>query len=294
MKEAKKNTISNSKLTITINDIGAEICSIKDINNTEYMWQGDPEIWGSTAPVLFPIIGALKNGKTTIEEKSYPIPKHGMVRHNENLIIDKHANNAISYSLVYNNDTLELYPYKFKFTVSYTLVDSAVQVTHTVENLDDKTLYFSTGGHPAFKCPIHDDEHYEDYEIEFEQKESENTFLLSENGLLNGEEEALLKQEKSLPLTHELFENDALILKTLKSEEVYLSHKTKGRCITIKFKDYNYLGIWAKPEGDFVCIEPWLGVTDSENTKGDFIKKEGIIPLQKGKTFKATYSIEIH
>jgi galactose mutarotase-like enzyme len=61
----------------------------------------------------------------------------------------------------------------------------------------------------------------------------------------------------------------------------------------VTYKDYNYLGLWAKPKANFVCIEPWLGLADVLETDQDLKTKEGIINLDPNKTFSAQYTIEI-
>jgi galactose mutarotase-like enzyme len=156
-------------------------------------------------------------------------------------------------------------------------------------------MYFSVGGHPAFKCPVFENEDYEDYFLEFECSETSKTHLINmENGLISSLSIPLFNKSNNIPLTHDLFNDDALIFKDLKSKKVILKSKLYGNILSVSYYDFPFLGIWAKPNGNYVCIEPWLGIADNENTNQDLKTKEGILKLKAGNTFKASYTIEIH
>lgn len=295
MTNSKFLTIKNNQLEVQITKIGAELCSIKKLaTDTEYMWDADQTIWGSHAPVLFPIIGRLKNGVYTFEKNEYSVPKHGFIRNNKELVIKNQSNKSITFQYSYNKETLKNYPFEFEFNITFSLENDTIHIKHEIINHGNTDMYFSLGGHPTFKCPLHKNENYNNYYLEFEHKETSKTHLLNNNGLLKGDTKPLLNNTNILSLEHSLFNNDALILKDLKSKTVNLAHKTMGNILSVEFNDFNYLGIWAKPNGNFVCIEPWLGVTDNENTDGDFKTKEGIIKLASEKVFSAHYNITIH
>nr|WP_199099769.1 aldose 1-epimerase family protein [Gaetbulibacter sp. 4G1] len=290
------HTLQNNKLKIAVKNIGAELCEISSIkNNTQFMWDANPNVWNSYAPNLFPIIGALKNDAYFFENKEYSLPKHGFIRHNKNIKLHEQTENSLTFVLFYNETSLNRYPFKFEFYITYLLDDNNLKVLHSIKNCDDKTMYFSVGGHPAFKCPVFENENYNDYSLEFEHIENAKTHLINmKNGLISSKAEPILKNSDSIKLTHGLFNRDALIFKDLKSKKVTLKSKLNGSILTVSYHDFSYLGIWAKPDGDYVCIEPWLGIADSENTNQDFKTKEGILSLHDGKTFEAGYTIEIH
>ncbi|MCF8716298.1 aldose 1-epimerase family protein [Joostella atrarenae] len=294
MKNSEKISIKNTLLQIDITKVGAELCSIKNNDNQEYIWQADPKIWGSHAPVLFPIIGGLKNNLFYYQGEEYTVPKHGFIRHNEALKITNHQEHSITFQYKYDSETLKTYPFKFEFNITFSLNDKVLTVSHEVINHDSEKMLFSLGGHPAFKCPLKDNQNYDDYSLVFEEKETSNRHLINDKGLQNGRTLPFLENTDTLQLKHELFNEDALIFKDLKSKRISLTHKTNGKVVTVSYPDFDYVGIWAKPDGDFVCIEPWLGITDHEDTNGDFDKKEGIISLAGKNTFKAEYTIEIH
>ncbi len=290
------HTIQNAKLKIAVKNIGAELCEISSIkNNTQFMWDANPNVWSSFAPNLFPIIGALKDNTYVFENKKYSLPKHGFIRHNRNIKLHQQTKDRLAFALFYDERSLKDYPFKFEFYITYLLIDNTIKVVHHIKNCDDKTMYFSVGGHPAFKCPVFENENYNDYSLEFEQIENAKTHLINmNNGLISLKTEPVLKNSNTIRLSHQLFNKDALVFKDLKSKKVTLKSESNGNILSVSYCDFHYLGIWAKPEGDYVCIEPWLGIADSENTNQDFKAKEGILSLQAGKTFEASYTIEIH
>jgi galactose mutarotase-like enzyme len=293
MDKSEEFTINNEHLSV-VQKTGAEISSIKNTDSKEYIWQAKPEVWSSHAPVLFPIIGALKDGTFTYKGSIYSVPKHGIIRNNKNLKVLKHTKNTLELQYSYSQETLKDYPFKFEFIIGFVLKDNCIEVQHKVINHGDGQMLFSLGGHPAFNCPLNPNENYRDYVLKFQHKETSKRHLIDHNGLQNGQTIDFLNDQDTIELEHSLFKDDALIFKDLKSRLVSLQHKTNGKQVSVSFSDFNYLGIWAKTNGDFICIEPWLGVTDHAEGNGDFEKKEGILTLEAGKTFNASYTIEIH
>lgn len=286
--------LENNQLTVSIQHKGAEISSIKSKKTAqEYIWQADRAIWGSSAPVLFPIIGALKDDCYTYKGNTYTVPKHGFIRHNMSLEVLEKTDTSVTLGYTSSEETLRIYPFEFEFSITYALIDYKLTVSHTVKNNGNDEMLFSLGAHPAFNCPLNDGEHYSDYFIEFDQEETDVTHELSEAGMTTGGSHGVLFNSKQLNLTPHIFDNDALIFKNLKSRTATLKNVKNSTEIQVQFDDFNYLGIWAKSNAPFVCIEPWLGITDAENGSGKFEEKEGMLTLEANNVFKAMYSIEI-
>ena len=289
------HTIKNDHLQIDIKSIGAELCAISSVkSDNSFLWHGDPEIWGSYAPNLFPIIGSLKDDSYSYNGAIFKMKKHGFVRHNNSLVIKNKSKTEITFQLNSNEALYKIYPFLFQLEITYTLSNNCLTVNHTVKNLDKKTLFFSIGGHPAFKCPLYKNENYSDYFLAFETNENSETYLLNiENGLVTDKTESVFSTSNRINLHSNLFNKDALIFKDLKSRKVTLTHNNKGPILSVTYKDFPFLGVWAKPNAPFVCIEPWQGIADSENTNQNIKDKEGIIALELNSVFKASYSIEI-
>jgi galactose mutarotase-like enzyme len=285
-------TIENDFLKVSAKASGAELISIKNKHNgLEYLWQGDPQFWGRRAPVLFPIVGKLKNNIFKSEGKTFQLPQHGFARdYYFELIKSEPA--SLVYSLKSNDETLKFYPYKFELNISYILVKNKIEVRYDVFNIDNKKIWFSIGAHPAFNCPLEPKEKFSDYFLEFDQKENAGIHLISE-GLLSGQTQAFLKNSNRIELNEKVFAQDALIFKDLKSSTVSLKSKNSTASVIFNFKGFPYLGIWSKP-GPFVCIEPWYGHADPIDFDGELKNKPGILSLEKGADFSCVFGIEIN
>ncbi|WP_026839038.1 aldose 1-epimerase family protein [Gillisia sp. JM1] len=294
MKNVEIHRLENEFLSIGIKSTGAELCSIVNkLTGTEYIWQGNPAFWASHAPILFPIIGALKEDTYFFEGIKYHLPKHGFFRNNDTVVLKQKGNDQLTFSLKFSEDTLKSYPFKFELEVSFMLKGKALKVKHEVFNLDTKEIYFSIGGHPAFNAPLFLGESYEDYSLEFDQNLNLETHILTNGGLISNKTESVLKDENRIQLRKDLFNNDALIFEAIPSKKVSLLSKHSGKILSVEYSDFENLGIWAKPNAPYVCIEPWLGIADFEDTDQDLKNKVGINKLMPTQSFCASYIIEI-
>ena len=287
-------TLKNQTLTIKINPKGAELVSVfNQENQTEYMWSADAEFWGKSSPVLFPIVGALKDNLYRFEGQEYHLLRHGFARERE-FLVENANDESVTFLLMHDEESLKVYPFAFEFRLKYELHESRLSVTYSVKNIDNKTMYFSVGGHPAFAVPLSADTNYEDYYLEFNETENFQRWGLVEGGLIATHSTDFLLNTNRLALTKELFYDDAIVFKNLQSTEIILkSHKTTHQ-LKFDFKGFPYLGIWAAKDADFVCIEPWCGIADSENHTQELTQKEGIIALEADEVFERNWSIEVN
>ena len=285
--------LENDYLKVSIDAKGAQLSSFYNkITNTEQLWQADANIWPWHAPNLFPIVGGLINDELLVDGKSYPMKRHGFARNSEFVLLKSDDQQAV-FSLPNSEKTLAIYPYRYDFEILYMLIDNALRITYKVINLDKKSIYFSVGAHPAFKVPFNSGEKYEDYYLEFETEKKLTTHLLDDKGMFSGETKPVPLDGDKLWLTRDLFDNDALVFKNLQTRQVTLKSKNHEQSVSVEFPHFNYLGIWAKPGADFVCIEPWLGCADTQGEPKDISKKEDIQKLQPGHVFEAAFFISI-
>ena len=285
-------SIENNFLKININQKGGELTSLfcKE-KNTEILWQGNPEFWNGQSPILFPIVGELKNGYHTIDGKNYEIPRHGLVRKSSDWEIIKIAENQIDCIFKSSPETLIAFPFSFQFKVSYLISGKTLKITKTASNLSKDVMPVSIGAHPAFNCDLSNN-NIEDYSLEFEQKETSSIHLLNEKGLLLHEEKAYLNNQKQIQLSKTIFNDDALVFKKLKSNSISLIGP-EGKILKMDYQDYPYLGIWSKPNAPFVCIEPWIGHADYEDASQNLMDKPGVIKIDSKSSFSASYSITL-
>ena len=287
-------TLENQNIRVVASSNGGELHSIKKINHeTEYLWNGDERYWKYHAPVLFPIVGKVNGGKYKIDGIEYELPQHGLARTREFKLIEK-SESRIVFELQYDEETLKVYPFKFVLRIGYTLMEYGVETSYEVINKDNKDIYFSIGGHPAYMCPINQGESFEDYYFEFDKVEKSSKILLNSNGLFTKNKELFMENSKELPLSIEIFKDDAIVFNDLKSNKISLKSRKSDKSVTMDFSGFPYLGLWTKPTGaPFVCIEPWFGHADYEDFNGDFKDKEGINKLAVGKSFKAAYLVTV-
>lgn len=286
-------TLENDELKVVLSSKGAELISLVDKKDqTEYIWKGDENIWGYHAPNLFPIVGGLKDDTLWVDGQSFPMKRHGFARTSHFRKIEAAPHQAI-FRLRYDEETLKSYPYKFEFQVIYHLKGRTLEVLYKVINMDDKTVYFSLGAHPAFNVPFAKGEKFEDYSLEFQLDDELLTHQLSEKGLFNGETAPVKTNKQTLKLDKSLFEKDALVFKNLKSRAVILKSSFSNKSLKVEFPHFNYLGIWSKSDAPFVCIEPWLGCADSEGESKDIKLKEAIQKVEHGHVFETEFFITI-
>ena len=281
-------------LKIQTKKSGAELTSIK-YNGKEMLFQGVKVLdsngniyWKRQAPILFPIVGQLKNSQTQIEDKIYEMSQHGFARDMDFEEISK-TENKHHYMLKYNEGTLKKYPYKFELHVIYEIIGDTLTVTYKVKNIDDKTIYFGLGGHPAFNCDYSNGE----YEIVFSENEDKIVFLKLKNGLIDTEKAQNILQDNKICLKKDTFDNDAVIMKNLKSNKVVLqNHETNQKILEFDFTGFPYLALWSKKGAPFVCIEPWQNTADRIDSTQIYKDKENIIELPQDKEFECKYSIK--
>lgn len=279
-------TIRNNHLEAVINPKGAELVSLKNKDGKEYMWEGNPEFWGKHSPVLFPIVGALKNDTYIYNDKEYKLSRHGFARDNEFTIKEQQLDNVV-FSLKANDDTKSVYPFNFELELKYTLGTTSLIIEYTVYNNGSEKMPFSIGAHPAFALSGN----FEDYSLSFEKEEKLTSYPLQEN-LLSQTTVAVPTVGKKLNLNHKLFANDALVFKQLNSTSVAIQ-KDEEVFLRVNFEDFPHLGIWTKSGAPFICIEPWQGYADSINTTGNIFDKEGIVVLNEEEKLSKSFSIEI-
>ena len=286
-------TIEDDRLQVSIHPKGAELQRIfHKGHRMDYLWGGDPTFWSKHSPLLFPIVGTLKDNTYIYQDRSYHLPRHGFARDRE-FEMEQQSPDSIRFLLRHDAATLAVYPFSFELRVGYRLTYEGLRTTYRVYNPAEMPMYFSIGGHPAFPCPLTPDTAYSDYYLEFDQPETTPRWPISKAGLIEADPVPLLRESQRLPLTKELFARDALVLKHPVSTAVTLRSEKTERGLRIEFPDFPFLGIWAAPGADFVCIEPWCGIADGVGSDQQLVNKEGIIRLGGGGVFERTWTLRV-
>lgn len=266
--------LKNENLYVEIHELGAEIRKV-EFKGKDRFWSGDENVWSGVSPILFPICSGLVNDKFTFENKEYSLEKHGFARKSI-FSVEKASNTSATFLLTETQDTLKKYPFKFELRVSYNLVGDNIEVFYNIKNTDSKTMYYSIGAHEAYAC---DD--IENYDIIFEKEETLDSFQL-EGTVLSGKTKKFLKNSKVFPLYKRYFEKDALIFKKINSRFVTLKNRISEEKVSVEFKGFDYLLFWQIIGSDYICIEPWAGISSTKGDNSDIKQKEGILKLSSG------------
>ncbi|CAI8703870.1 MULTISPECIES: aldose 1-epimerase family protein [Bacillus] len=286
-------TIQNEKVIVSISEKGAELQSVRlKEDNTEYMWQGDPNYWGRRAPILFPIVGRLVSDTYYVDGKPYSLTQHGFAR-DLTFSVTEQSETKITYAATSNQETLQKYPYEFELRVSYELDEQNIHITYEVINPTSKEMFFSIGAHPGFNCPLVEGESFTDYHLSFNGPEYLETSVL-EGPFLSQEKQLMVENKAELPLTYDLFKNDALIFENMNTNEISIRSHKHNKFVKVAFESFPFVGVWT-PGNDapFLCIEPWYGIADEVEAAKDFKEKKGVQSLQANETFTCRYSITI-
>lgn len=288
-------SLKNNLLTVSISTKGAELQSIKNpTEGIEYLWQGDPTFWGRKSPVLFPIVGRLKNDQYRYKGKNYSLNQHGFARDSD-FQVEEQTATMVRLTTYATPDSKIYYPFDFQLTLTYTLVENTVNVSYFVKNTHaSEELYFSIGAHPGFNVPLTSDTVFEDYHLSLLPKQTLQQIPLV-GSYLDLNHKALGQTNTEMALKRTLFDNDALIYEAKgKNTFSILSEKTP-HAVSLTFEDFPFVGIWSPPkkEAPFVCIEPWFGVADTTDFTGELNEKIGIQCLKGAETFSANYTISL-
>lgn len=291
-------TLTSATARVEIATHGAELTSFVDLaSGREYLWQADPAQWARHAPLLFPIVGKLPENTYLLHDQPLSLPQHGFARDQEFTVIHEDAA-SLTFQLMANAATKPEYPFEFELRVRYELRGRVLTVGWHVRNpaAAGHDLLFSIGAHPAFNCPLQPSagEQFGDYAFHFDHPVTLHRQLLS-GGLRSGQTAQVLANEATLPLSYELFKDDALVFDHFDFTRLTLQKVDKtGPFVRMQFAGFPYLGLWTKgPGAHFVCIEPWQGVASPVGPPQELSEKEGILTLAPSQMFDVSYSIEI-
>jgi len=279
-------TIKNEHIIASFVTLGAELKSFK-FKGKEYIWPGSEKSWKGSAPILFPICSGLKDDTYYLDDKKYQLQKHGYARFCE-FEVENLENDLVTFLLKSNDESKKVYPFDYELRITYSLTDNGLKVDYNVKNLSEDTMYFSIGAHEGYFCP----EGIEEYDIVLPEKETLYTSVLDGN-VLSDEKQLIIENDNIISLKYDYFSVDALVFKDIKARSVILKHRNGNREVKVNFDGFDYLLLWTIPRENYICIEPWCGITDSINTNQNFKTKEGILKVDKNSSYLCTHSFEI-
>lgn len=288
-------TIKNNSLEVVISDLGAELQSVQFIKeSTELLWQLNKNIWERQAPLLFPIIGRLKDEEYIYNAKTYKVPIHGFA-YTSTFKVENHLKDQITFSLTASNKTINIYPFSFKLIVTFQLIKNKLMKKHTIINNGSDEMFFELGGHEGYNLALFDEEKMEDYYLEFTKQGSLFTYTTDNDVMMNKGKKEIPLDNNKLFLSPEVFKNDALIMDDLKVREVTLKNTRNSYVIKVSFEDFKYLGIWTKyMRSNYICIEPWSSLPDANYIDKQLKNKQDIIKLKPNDEKKLNYTMTFY
>ena len=288
-----KYTITQGELAICVDAAGAQLTSVT-WKGREYLWQGDPAYWPDQSLLLFPYVGRFTDGKYTFRGKTYPMDIHGFAK-DSMFEIENAGEHCVTFVLQDSEDTRAVYPFRFQLSVTYEVRDNTVFVSYDVENLSGEMMYFGIGGHPGFNVPLEEGLSFEDYYLEFSRPHTPDRVGHTEACFLSGNDTPFpLEDGIRLPLHHDLFDDDACVLRNV-SDTVTLA-SDRGACsVTMNYPGLPYLGIWHAPKTDapYVCLEPWSSLPSRQDIIEDIGFKCDLIRLAEDETYHTTWSMAL-
>lgn len=288
------HTIRNNFLSVTISEEMAQLQSILGADGTEYLWQGDPKYWAKRAPNLFPYVGRLNGGSYYLDGERYEMKIHGIAPYRNFTLVSKEQTKLV-FALLSDEETLRQYPREFAFRVVYELQEHTLTITYEVENRDHRTLLFGLGAHPGFNVPMAPGLTFEDYRARFTEASHPTLIHFDRNGLRDQQDRPYeMEQGTTIPLSHDLFENDAIVLKDV-CREVTLESSADSHAVTVSFPQMRYVGLWHMPHTDapYVCIEPWCSLPALAGVDTVFEQQPDLLTAAPGETYRNAWSITV-
>lgn len=287
-------TLENSHLRLTVDTLGAQMMSIRTRDGREYLWQGDPRYWSDRAPVLFPFVGRLTGNSYCCGGRRYSMGIHGFAARQEFACRDQDGQRLV-LELTDSGETRAQYPFAFSLQIGYQLTDHRIEITCRLENRDTRVLPFGIGGHPGFRVPLEAGERFEDYVLEFPGGCRPDRVGFTPQLFLSGRDEAYpLEEGRYLRLRHDLFQEDAVVLKNV-TREVILRSRVSHHGVRVSYPDMPYLGLWHRPNTDapYLCIEPWSSLPARQDVVEDLTCRSDLVQLAPGRIYYNTWDIAV-
>lgn len=286
--------LSKGRLQATVQTRGGELVSLRNGARTEYIWGGDPAFWSGQNPILFPIVGSLKDGRVDLSGTVCEMPRHGFARRMDFTPVER-GDDFMVLELRKSGETMACYPCSFVLQVRHQLLESGFTTAFAVENTGGSPMPFCIGAHTAVRCPMYEDERFESYQLVFDRPEDAASLLLTPEGLIRRNcTEAMLTGERKLDLDYAVFRRlDTIIFQGLRSEGVALLHRETGRGIRLHFSEFPMLAFWTKPGAPFLCLEPWCGCAALDDETGRFQEKPFAVTLAPGERRTLAYSMTL-
>lgn len=281
--------LRSGDLEAAVSPLGAELVELRH-RGRDLLWSGDARFWASRSPILFPVVGRVRDGVIRVDGRTFPMPQHGFARASVFEIRERTSSGCLM-SLRDSSATRTHYPYPFNLDLAYAIEGAALRVEATVSNPGADVLPASFGFHPGFRWPLEPGLNKADYAIRFQAGETTTVARLDADGLIAAQSEQL-QHDGNLPLGEALFARGAVIMLSALSREVVFGPRRGGLALRVTFDGLPQLALWMRPGAEYLCIEPWRGFADPEDFRGAFADKPGLVHLAPGDSARFRLDVE--
>ena len=287
--------LENDELKVTVNSIGAEVAGVCcKKTGAQMSWQGNPEVSPRRAPLCWPYVGNLWNKEYKIDGKSYAGGIHGFLRDLE--FVNTKVGSCLEFVCQWSEETLKMFPRKFKVTIRFSLEKRTLRQEVTFENVGEEELRFGFGYHPGYVIPFDDKHTTEDYEIRFDSIQSPEVVEVEE-GYVSGKTHSLMTEKEAFSLHDRMFDVNSICMKGLTSKTIALVEKDTGKNITMDIEGFPYVLVWSvpgNPDLKFICMEPWHNLQDEVGFEGTWEEKPCAAVLQPGQQWNSHLTVSFN
>lgn len=277
-------TLENSRWRVRVAAQGAELCEWWDkTRRSNRLWQPQAGVWNSSATQLFPVVGRLVHNGLRHQGAFWPLPAHGFLRHQRFHLVEQ-SSVSLRLACEDSDDTRQIWPFRWRVTLCWTLAERGLEVSWQVENLDARRLPFALGWHPGFALPVASEP---GWQVRFSAPVA-GPFPTEERTLRLPPSPA---QSTVFPLDNNAFAAGAVYFATPGGVEVNVLSPTGRVTLRLHSPDTEWLALWGVPGADLLCIEPLTSTTDDPDFDGEVAFKRGMRWLAPGELYQQAVSV---
>lgn len=238
--------------------------------NENTLYDSNKNIRGGI-PILFPISGQLENGEYEWNGTVYQMKNHGVARNQpwEVISTETDASQAsMTLRLKSNEETRREFPFDFEVVFTYTIAPEGLTIDQSYKNISGEAMPIYAGFHPYFKTASKNLTYHTDAKNYLDYNDMETKSV-----------------KNSLDLTNK---KESLVLLDADQNEISFELPDRQMTITMTYGgEFPYVVLWTEQDQEFVCVEPWMAMTDELN------RKEELVMVGPGETLHTTLKISV-
>lgn len=283
--------LRSAEVEVVVSAAGGALQHIRErSSNFEYLWQDAAGIWSGPAPVLFPIIGGLREKAIRWDGRRYPLRNHGFAR-DRIFTVQQNDATTVTLELIGGGPEDDSFPLPYRLELTYALQGRSLRVSANITNPGSDVLPVGIGFHPGLNVT------FDDHATLTVTSDGPLIQLVKDpaSGFLTGERRLWTAQSRELPLTGDAPGRGAIVLAASAPVTATLTDPATGHRVRL-VSPSPYFGIWrrVRPGADFICLEPWWSTTDPVAPYDDLRAKPHLPHLAPGATLVADFTLEFN